>query len=147
MKLLIVAMALVISGTANAQNHQAAPVASTPVAAIGPPVTCIASGYWSGASITIVLKRLDVANKMADVDVRDLGGVLIRGDEVYKGTRFKNLWTFKEGILEYNRFDKARIRATVGTNSLRGSYYTGSSLDRDDVIWACDGPTDRVTMR
>jgi hypothetical protein len=123
------------------------PKAATNAAAaatIGPPVTCTAHGYWSSTTgdARIILKKLDGSSGTVDVDVYDANNMRWRSSSL-------TMWTFKGGVLEYINPNRAQYRLVVGDTTLRGSYthYGIPQLSKPEMVFNCDGPTERVIVR
>lgn len=141
--LLSAAMALTVlvvsglSSNAKAQNNNG------PAAVVGPPVTCEATGYWSGNSITLVIRKLDSVQRTVDVDFIGLNRIRVSGAE------FNSMWTFDGDVLQYNRGKAVRIMVHVGQNDLKGKYenFDTPPMSKDPVVFSCNGPTTRVIVR
>ena len=135
---LFTALALLITAAANAQ------VSPPMIAAV--PVNCEAKGYWSVGPMKLILRKLNAAAQTADLDAVNSQG-MTRSKAWFdaKGAQ----WSFKEGILEYNRPNAVRIHLTVGERSLKGSYtsYQAPLASRSEVVFNCDGPLEPIIVR
>lgn len=130
-------------GTALAQKQEqaAVPDTNTAAAVIGPPVNCMARGYWSSSGdARLVLKSLNQTTGEAQIEGYDSNGISWARDS-------NRWWKFKNGILHY-RTTRVRYRLVVGERALTGSYsdYNAPPLSRNKIVYQCDGPTRRVII-
>ena len=129
-----IALALVLATTARAQDKDSG---------IGPPVTCVARGYWtSTGDAHLVIHRLNQTTGAASIEGFDSNGIRWTSAATKR-------WVFKDGVLEYNRDNKVRYRLVVKEMALTGSYSNAQvpQLSRDNITYQCDGPIDRVIVR
>jgi len=111
------------------------------------PVKCEAKGYWTAAGVVLNLRSLNLVTGIVDIDgvPEDPGN---RGGGADSNAR----WSFfdTEGVLHLN-YERRQTRSSlvVGPNFLRGSYekFNSPAQSRPDVIYNCDGPTERIILR
>lgn len=111
-------------------------------ASVGAPVTCAAAGYWEAGTAYLIVKSLNSKKGTVDIEGIPAGGAQYRW-------KHNHAWAYKGNQLEYNGGTNVRYRLSVEPNALKGSYenFNAPTLSRHDLVYLCDGPTERVIVR